>query len=135
MHLVEPAARYPFVLACGPTRAKAESGLTCRSTCQTAFLACGSGGCLQVNGGVGEHDVRSVVRLRPQDRPRFCCVACALFRMIEFDSSSQPNHTGERDRCRLEPLNESFSTDCLSLSTMLAVIGQIEVRRCFTART
>src|SRR5215813_15652606 len=52
MHIVEPAARYPFVLACGPTRAKAGSGLTCRSTCQTAFLAFGSGGCLQVNGGV-----------------------------------------------------------------------------------
>jgi hypothetical protein len=30
---------------------------------------------------------------------------------------------------------ESFSTECLSLSTMLAVIGQIEVMRCFTART
>ena len=32
-------------------------------------------------------------------------------------------------------LTESFSTECPSLSTMLAVIGQIEVTRCFTART
>jgi hypothetical protein len=30
---------------------------------------------------------------------------------------------------------ESFSTECPSLSTMLAVIGQIEVMRCFTAGT
>ena len=32
-------------------------------------------------------------------------------------------------------LTESFSTECPSLSTKLAVIGQIEVMRCFTART
>ena len=32
-------------------------------------------------------------------------------------------------------LTESFSTECPSLSMMLAVIGQIEVMRCFTART
>src|SRR5262249_61881986 len=30
---------------------------------------------------------------------------------------------------------ESFSTECPSLSMMLFVIGQIEVMRCFTART
>jgi hypothetical protein len=34
-----------------------------------------------------------------------------------------------------ERLPESFATECPSLSTMLAVIGQIEVMRCFTART
>jgi len=32
-------------------------------------------------------------------------------------------------------LTESFSTECPSLSMMLALIGQIEVMRCFTART
>ena len=36
---------------------------------------------------VGQHDVRSVVRLRPQNRPRFCGVASALFGMSEFDPS------------------------------------------------
>ena len=30
---------------------------------------------------------------------------------------------------------KSFSTECLSLNTMLAVIGQIEVMRCLAART
>ena len=34
-----------------------------------------------------------------------------------------------------EHRTESFATECPSLSTMLAVIGQIEVMRCFTART
>src|SRR5262249_50284409 len=44
--------------------------------------------------------------------------------------------TGENEnRCRFEHLAESFSTECPSLSTTLAVTGQIEVMRCFTART
>jgi hypothetical protein len=38
-------------------------------------------------------------------------------------------------KSRFEHLTESFSTECPSLSMMLAVIGQIEVMRCFTART
>jgi hypothetical protein len=46
-----------------------------------------------------------------------------------------PQHRGERDSCRSEHLAESFSTECPSLSTMPAVIGQIEVMRCFTERT
>ena len=40
-----------------------------------------------------------------------------------------------REPPRFEHLAESFSTECPSLSTLLAVIGQIEVMRCFTART
>lgn len=44
--------------------------------------------------------------------------------------------TGENEKCaRFEHLTESFSTECPSLPTMLAVIGQIEVMRCCTART
>ena len=51
-------------------------------------------------------------------------------------STQSRSSTGENEKCyRFEHLTESFSTECPSLSMMLAVIGQIEVMRCFTART
>ena len=51
-------------------------------------------------------------------------------------STQSRRSTGENEKCyRFEHLTESFSTECPSLSMMLAVIGQIEVMRCFTART
>jgi hypothetical protein len=57
------------------------------------------------------------------------------FGMSEFDPLGRRS-TGENENCyRFEHLTESFSTECPSLSTMLAVIGQIEVMRCFTAGT
>ena len=48
----------------------------------------------------------------------------------EYDCQAGGRSTGENEKCRrIEHLPESFSTECLSLSTMLAVIGQIEVMR------
>ena len=44
----------------------------------------------------------------------------------EYDCQAGGRTTGENEKCRrIEHLPESFSTECLSLSSMLAVIGQI----------
>lgn len=51
-------------------------------------------------------------------------------------TATESGTSSRRVSCyRFAHLTESFSTERPSLSRMLAVIGQIEVMRCFTART
>jgi hypothetical protein len=84
-------------------------------------------------------------RLATESRHDFCGVTTAyrsskklaLSLTFNLKSVCQLDHrsAGANVKCyRFRESGESFSTECLSLSTMLAVIGQIEVMRCFTAR-
>ena len=66
----------------------------------------------------------------PQFDPGAWVSAAMVFGKLGHDFS-----TLLEDCYRLNTLTESFSTERPSLSTMLAVIGQIEVMRCCTARS